>query len=386
MEIILHKVKKEDCTGCYACVNICSAQAITMVTDEEGFEYPRIDTEKCNRCGGCAKVCPIAGGFLPDGRKFDRKIYAAWSLDREIRYNSTSGGIFTELALSILETGGFICGAIYDDSHMVRHIITDKKQDLSKLRQSKYVQSDMGNIYKKIGDLLAAQKRILFCGSPCHCAGLFNFCKENKINCSSLYLVDFICRGANSPKVYRKFLEELQIRYHSDIKKVWFKNKTYGWNRFSTKIEFGSGEAYLKDRYHDPYIRGYIEENLFIRPACTACRFKGFQRISDLTLADFWGIRLDGRSQDSDGGTSAVMVHTEKGEGLWNSISQRIYKEEKRLEDVTLANECFYSSVRPGYFREQFMKDLDKMPVMDNISRFLKNTDRTGAEYEGSKS
>lgn len=352
-----------------------------METDKEGFWYPVINQTVCTECGACTNVCPVL--HVPQRERNKREIgileeennppiYAAWSLDQEIRYHSTSGGVFSELALTVFEEGGCVCGAIYDDQHMVKHAIVDKAENLAKLRQSKYVQSDMGAIYKEIGSLLNQGKKMLFCGSPCQCAGVFRYCKESGIDMGNLYLVDFICRGANSPKVYRKFLDELEGEHKSGVKKVWFKNKTYGWNRFSTKVEFENGEVYLEDRYHDAYIRGYIEENLFIRPSCAACHFKGMQRFSDLTLADFWGIQLKDISQNSDGGTSMAMIHTDKGQALWDSVASKVFSEAKGLEEAAMGNACLYNSALPGIHREQFMADLDKMPVMDNIGRFLK--------------
>ncbi|MCI9596429.1 MAG: 4Fe-4S binding protein [Firmicutes bacterium] len=369
------------CTGCSACLNVCPTQALTMESDQEGFWYSVIDEGQCIGCGACEDVCPVIHALRSEENIMAETaptaggnplIYAAWSLDQEIRYHSTSGGIFSELALSVLAKGGYVCGAIYDHQHMVKHAIIDHAQDLAKLRQSKYVQSDMNSIYKEIGNLLKQGEELLFCGSPCQCAGVFHYCEKSGIDAKNLYLVDFICRGSNSPKVYRKFLDELEAEQQSKVKKVWFKNKIYGWNRFSTKVEFENGEAYLEDRYHDAYIRGYIEENLFIRPSCAACYFKGFQRHSDLTLADFWGIQLKDDSQDIDGGTSMAIIHTEKGQTLWASVSSRIFSEAKTLEEAAMGNACLYNSALPGIHREQFMADLDRMPVMDNIKRFLK--------------
>ncbi len=369
----ISEIRKETCTGCGVCGDICPSKAVSMEVDAEGFLYSVINRDKCLQCGKCADVCPVSGNFLNfDFSVGQRDIYAAWSLDPEIRYQSTSGGIFSELALSILAEGGYICGAVYDGQHMVRHLITNKMEDLERLRQSKYVQSDMGDIYKKAAGYLQQGETLLFCGSPCQCAGVFLYCEECKINTERLHLVDFICRGANSPKVYRKYLKELEEKYHSHISKVWFKNKTYGWNHFCTKIEFENGEYYLQDRFHDAYVRGYIEKNLFIRPSCAICRFKGMNRAADLTLADFWGVKLQGNRKDGDYGISMVMLHTAKGKKLWDSITSRIYKEEKNLEAVISGNVCFENSVRHGVHREQFMKDLDRMPVIENIERFLR--------------
>lgn len=370
--------RNDYCTGCGICQNICPVQAISMEADREGFWYPTIEWDKCVQCGRCVVVCPVLQEetAIPQSTNITTadppKIYAAWSLNPEIRRESTSGGIFSELASSMLDKGGYLCGAVYDEKQEVRHLVTDKREDIPRLRQSKYVQSDMGTVYGEIANLLLQGEMLLFCGSPCQCAALHHFCRESHVSMEKLYLADFICRGANSPKVYRKFLEELSAEFESDVTRVWFKNKTFGWNRFSTRVEFQDGEYYLKDRYHDPYIRGYIEENLFIRPSCTSCRFKGWNRISDITLGDFWGVELNERQKESDCGTSMVMLHTEKGKELWEAILPHIFKEEKDLESVVRENVCFFDSVQNGVHRDEFMRDLNKMPVLENIERFLK--------------
>lgn len=380
MDICGTQIKKERCTGCGACRNICPVNAVSMGVDSEGFWYPDVDKVLCVQCGKCTAVCPVRqaeSNCLADDRKTlekdETQIYAAWSKNPEIRYHSTSGGIFSELALCVLGDGGYVCGAAYDERHMVCHRIVGREQDLVKLRQSKYVQSDMGTVYRDIKTLLSQGEAFLFCGTPCQCQGVSCYCREKSINTERLYLIDFICRGANSPKVYRKFLDELEARYQSETNKVWFKNKVYGWNCFSTRIDFEDGTYYLQDRYHDPYIRGYIEENLYIRPSCSDCMFKGFRRAVDMTLADFWGVQLPGHMQESNGGTSMVMVHTEKGKKLWESILPHLYWEKKELAEAAAGNECFYHSARAGEHREEFMRDLDKMPVIDNIERFLRD-------------
>ena len=382
MKTCMEIIKREDCTGCGACENICPVNAVSMDVDEEGFWYVHIDRQVCISCERCINVCPVLQEkmeLISDRSADDPVIYAAWSLNPEIRYQSTSGGIFSELSLAVLEEQGFICGAVYDEKQQVWHFITNEEQGLAKIRQSKYVQSHMGSVFKKIENLLRQNRTFLFCGSPCQCAGMFYYCREKKVGIKNLYLIDFICRGANSPKVYQKFISELEEKYQSAVSKVWFKNKAYGWNRFSTRIEFENGRYYLLDRYHDPYIRGYIEENLYIRPSCAHCRFKGMHRIADITLADFWGIQLHDPTQDSDGGTSMVMLHTEKGQKLWNTIKNKVYYTQKKIEDVISGNVCFENSVEQGIHRAAFMKDLDVMPVIENIERFLKGNGGGGS-------
>jgi coenzyme F420-reducing hydrogenase beta subunit len=290
------------------------------------------------------------------GNAGEPKVYAAWSLNDEIRINSTSGGIFSELAIHILNNGGYICGARYGRNHHIEHCITNTIDGLEAIRQSKYAQSDKGYIYREIKQLLLCGQKVLFCGTPCECSGLRNYLQKDYDN---LIVVDFICRGANSPRVYEKFLEYLENEYESKCVKVWFKNKTYGWNRFSTKIEFASGDTYLEDRDHDPYILGYIKYNLYMRPSCAKCRFRTVGRLSDITLADFWGVRLSDPSLDTEKGTSMVLINSPKGADMFGNIKPGIFHEEKSLKDVLTGNPCLLSSPRMNKKRDHFFRNLE---------------------------
>jgi coenzyme F420-reducing hydrogenase beta subunit len=276
------------------------------------------------------------------------------------------------MALSVLADGGYICGAIYNEDYMVEHMITNIKSDLHKIRQSKYVQSDIHLCFREIKVLLLQGEKILFCGAPCQCAGIKKYLLQEKIPLDSFLLVDFICRGANSPKVYRMFLDELEKKYGSKIEKVWFKNKTHGWNCFSTKIDFCNGKSYLENRFHDVYIRGYIEENLYMRPCCGDCLFKGFPRIGDVTLGDFWGVVLEDITKNSDLGTSVIMINSLKGQKLLENIKDNIFMEKKKIEEVLDENVCVLNSIKHHPNRKKFMGNLEKVNIIDHISQYLK--------------
>lgn len=363
------ELEKERCTGCGACSNACPNGCISMTADEEGFLYPAVAALRCNDCGICAAVCPVINSVL-SLEKTERQVYAAWSLDARTRYHSTSGGIFTELAKSVLQEGGLVAGARYNERHMVSHALIEHKQDLSLLQQSKYVQSDTNLIYQNVRTALSQGRQVLFAGTPCQCAAMKRFAGRT----DSLLLCDFICRGVNSPLVYAKYLEELEKRYGAKIGRVWFKNKRYGWNDFGTQIEFDNGEVYFSGRDQDPFMFGYIRKdlNLYMRPSCGQCGFKSAERSTDVTLGDFWGVKLYGSDDDIKQGVSAVMVHTHAGRRLFEKIRQSIYAEEHTLHDIIYGNVCLTKpAINDPKNRIRFWEAFYRVGFHGAISQFI---------------
>ena len=353
---MIDNIDKNICTGCNGCLNICPKKCVYMKSDDKGFWYPEVNYEQCVKCGLCKKVCPALHEVIVKNNYIEPKIYASWSLDEEVRFNSTSGGVFTELAKYIISRGGYVAAAKYNDKHLVEHEIIDNIKDLNMLRQSKYIQSDIGVIYQKIKEKLSKGNLVAFCGAPCQVAGLLKYLGKDY---SNLMCFDFVCRGTNSPKAYIKYLEMLEGKYKSKVKKVWFKNKTYGWNRFSTRIDFENGKVYLKDRYTDLFMRGYIEENLYMRDCCFNCKYMEFPRKSDITLADFWGIGTKDRSLDTDKGTSLVMINTDKGNDIFNIIKEQIYAKEMSIQDALPNNRCILEPAVKNPKSDEFLKMLD---------------------------
>lgn len=363
-------LSKEECTGCGACVNRCPADCISMQRDKGGFFQPVIDAGLCSGCGICKTVCPVLhppsvnNAILPI-------CYAAWSKDPSIRLQSTSGGIFTHLAQAVLAREGVVIGARYRADHLVEHAAVVSENELGELRQSKYVQSETGLIYRTVEIYLKQGRELLFSGTPCQCAGLQVYlgrCYEN------LYLVDFICRGVNSPAVYQAYLRELEQRYRAPVKRVWFKNKAFGWNHFSTKIVFENGQEYLEDRETDPFMLGYIKSrlNLYMRPSCYQCKFKGLQRPVDITLGDFWGVQFE--STDMNSGVSAVLLHSEKGRQLFNVASPQLHYEEHGTGELLRGNPCLVENADLTPLRTHFWNSFlkGKAPFSKVILSFQK--------------
>jgi len=344
---------KEECTGCNACYSACPVDAIRMEEDGEGFLRPVIDMETCTRCELCEKVCPA----LVPCRILDTRppqVFAAWTRDEELRIDSTSGGLFTELAREVLDRGGHVVGARYKPDHTVEHTCISEVKDLPLLRQSKYLQSEMGHTDREVKGLLETGDPVLFCGTPCQAAGLLSYLGKEHDN---LTICDFICRGVPSPKVYKMYLADLQKQYGAPVETIQFKNKNIGWNQFCTFIRFGNGKTYQKDRYQDSYMFGYLMRNLYLRPCCYECKFKEIPRVSDISLGDFWGVGRTRPHLDQNKGTSVVLLNTAKGRALFAAAQQRLVSEECTLEEALSGNlHILRSAERPKDRRRFFAK------------------------------
>jgi len=349
-------ILKDDCTACGACENICPKSAIKIVSDNYGFSYPEISANKCIDCGLCAQVCPIKNKYKKEN--IESEIYSAWSKNKDIRYNSTSGGMFSEIALEVIKNGGSVIGALYDSDNMIRHDVIEDEKGLEKIRQSKYAQSDIGLIFIEIKKLLDKGKRVAFCGAPCQVAGLNSFLDKDYKN---LLTIDFICRGVNSPKAYKAWLNQRESDYQAKATKVWFKYKQFGWKNSPrcTRVDFNNGEVYVANGKQNTFMSGYLGPNLYIRPSCGNCHFKGIQRQSDITLADFWGIK---KEYDDDLGTSLVMLNSNKGTSVFNKIKGKIVFEPQNMSSIFAGNVCIDNSVEINPKSKAFLKSLDDNP------------------------
>lgn len=355
------------CSGCGACADICPRNAIEMKPDECGFLYPEIN-DSCIECNLCEKTCRSRHTVVANNRTVP-ETYAAWSKNPKTRFSSTSGGLFSELALSILKKGGFVAGAQYCTNNLVEHTVISDSDGLIRIRQSKYIQSNPSGIYSKIRALLQDDKLVLFCGAPCQVSALYAFLGKGYEN---LFTVDFICRGMNSPKAYLAWLKEIEAEERSRITHVWFKYKVGGWKSSPkrTRLDFEDGHHIVIEGNDNLFMNGYLTTNLFIRPSCGDCDFKGVPRQSDLTLADFWGIEA---SLDDDGGTSIVLVNSEKGSSLFDEIKESLWCYQKEFQEIFAGNVCFSKSVEISPRSRRFLCSLDKMPFSKAVKKYSKD-------------
>lgn len=363
---------KRDCCGCNACADACHVNAITFQTDHEGFWYPVTDEKVCDNCHLCEKVCPVINIDKLRHNDFDSpKVYGCYHNDIVIRFDSTSGGIFSALAQEMYRQKGYVGGAIYTDTFDVVNYISNDKKDLKRLRSSKYLQSNAEGLYKKIKELLQTGEKVLACGSPCQMAALRSYLRKDYDN---LLIVDFVCRATNSPKVFHKYLESLEARYGAKIVAIKDKNKDHGWHSLARKITFADGQVYYGESHIDDYRRGY-HMNVYERPSCYECKFKRFPRMSDITLADFWGLDKIDPSMDKNLGTSLVLVNSKKGEAFFNRIQSKLICKEYTLKQALRGNRFPIMGgileYPAGINRDEFFKDLDFMPFDKCAEKFF---------------
>lgn len=355
------KVDYLECTGCGACENVCPTGAILMKQNEEGFLYPFCQTEKCIDCGACEKVCHKL--FLP-GRKHNRICLAAQACD-DIRLESSSGGIFSLLAEQILHENGFVCGAAYEDHTKVLHVLISKEQELARLRTSKYVQSEIGLIYREIKRLLAdRQTKVLFSGTPCQIAGLFGFLGHEPDN---LYTIDILCHGVPPQSLFDRYLSE---EYPNEsIKKINFRDKSNGWT-YNLQLKVSAEQStYCTGINEDAYFKAF-NARLSLRRSCGSCKFALADRMGDISLGDFWEIWTYDRSLDDRKGTSLVLLNSEKGERLFREIMPKLNL--CKEVPISVAKQGNITLSRPIALHENwenFFHDLNSCSVREAVER-----------------
>lgn len=289
--------------------------------------------------------------------------YAAWSKSSEVRYNSTSGGVFSEFAKAILKDNGLVVGAKYNNKNLVEHVLVDNYEGIEQLRQSKYMSSSPKNIYKEIKAVLDEGRLVAFCGSPCQVAGLYAFLEKEYDN---LFTMDFICRGMNSPKAFNAWLSEIEKQEKSTAVKVWFKYKDGGWKSSPkrTRIDFEDGTYKVYEGNKNLFMYGYLTSNLYIRPCCGECHFKGGPRKSDITFADFWGIEAE---LDDDLGTSLLLINSDRGREYFQKVRENLNVYKKDFDSIFAGNPMFIESAVVPSESHNFLLDLDKMSFSESL-------------------
>ena len=345
---------KEYCTGCTACFSACPKGCIAMTADDNGFLHPMIDEEKCVRCGLCEKSCPILNPLIIAGNEPDA--YAAYSKDEPMRLDSSSGGVFTEIAGVVLRRCGAVFGAAYNEHFDIVHICVENEDDLAKLRGAKYAQSDLRGIFVQIKQKLEAGQPVLFSGTPCQVGGLKAYLEKDYEN---LVTVDFVCHSVPSPMAWRAY-----VKYRADQDNqgklpgaINLRSKKTGWTnyQYSNEFRYADGHIHSSKSSESLYMKLFVG-NYINRESCANCQFKGYNRVSDLTIGDFWGIWDVCPEMDDNKGTSAILVQSQRGARILQSIADRLVLKPVTLEEISRQNGAMLKNTQPNARRAAMLE------------------------------
>lgn len=339
--------RKEDCYGCTACEATCPTDAIKMRGDHEGFMYPVVDSDKCINCDKCVRVCPKITGNQMIGSK--GILYGALNLSEKEYLSSSSGGVFIEICRFVIDNGGVVAGAVYDEEFNVKHELAYTLEACRAFHGSKYTQSNVSGIYPKIKSAIKDNRLVLFSGTPCHIAGLKNYLGkdfENLITC------DLICHGVPSPRLFSEYIHFL--KQTGEIRSLNFKSKVSDSCKTNIRVEYVNGKN----------MRGPLKTNIWnsiyfghyaTRQACTECPFASEQRIGDITIGDFWGVHQKIATFPKDKAISLVLVNTPKGKRVMENIKSKFFLVPSTFEDASQPS--LHAPSSPSHRRDEFWQD-----------------------------
>ena len=341
------------CIGCGVCMKKCPQDAITMEKDNNGFIISKINLEKCIHCDICRKGCPM--NQKENENTFNPKCYAAINLNKEEQEQSTSGGIFSLLAHSILNKKGVVYGSYMKD-FKAKHIRVTKEQDLDKIRGSKYIQSDISNIFTQLKEDVLSKKEVLFCGTPCQVGAIKSFLGKEYDN---LILVSVVCHGVINEDLFHKYLKELEIEHGSAVIDFKFRTKDNNWTQSSIKYMLNNNKSIIKPFTDDPFMMLYLK-NYILRDSCYDCQYKGKNNVDDIILGDFWGIEVTNPEMLDQKGVSALIINSKKGEKYMkqNSIIKKTKSQEIDIENLIKYNPALVESVSMPIDRKKVLNDL----------------------------
>ena len=344
--------EKDKCCGCGLCAIKCPKNAIEMREDEFGFVYPYINQDKCINCGICKKVCAYNNDSVEN--KFEKKVYGAVSKDDKILNSTASGGVFTSIATEFIKQNGVVFGCSLEKENnkfIVKHIKVDNLDDLEKLKGSKYVQSDITNIFKEIKDCLKDNKKVLFSGTPCQVAAIKKFTN----NPDNLFTIDIICHGVPNNKMFNDYIDYENKKNNIVIEDFKFRDKSKGWGlNYSYTIK---GKKIVKPSFKSSYYQMFLD-SITYRKNCYSCPYANSNRVGDITIGDYWGIEkehpeyIHSKIFDCKKGISCLIVNSVKGEKAIKDYPNEIRILESNLKKVKLHNSQLNMPSKYNYNRD----------------------------------
>ncbi|WP_428378264.1 Coenzyme F420 hydrogenase/dehydrogenase, beta subunit C-terminal domain [Olsenella sp. Marseille-QA0557] len=345
----------EQCMGCGACYASCGFGAISMVPDAKGFYRPDVNAERCRDCGACAFACPAVGAATQKTEPL--ATLAAWDKDADDRAKATSGGAFMLVADAVLARGGWVCGAVMGQDMVVRHVVTRDREVVDDMRGSKYVQSDVSEAIAECLAHLQGGEEVLFTGVSCQVDAMRRVAGSRYAD--SLLLVDVLCHGAPSPRFWRAYLDYREWEEGDEIIGARFRKKEPSWTVFSLELTFKT-EHRLRAwcTVEDLYLRAFLGDYI-TQEVCHECPYVGTGRVSDITLADFWGyVSETRRNRNTEEGISLVLANTPKGKSVVELLTG-LHTIKKSLSEAVKGNGPLRSAFPANPKEEEFWSAFD---------------------------
>lgn len=379
----------KNCCGCGACVEICPKNAISIKMDEYGFAFASLNESLCIKCGRCKNICPA---IKKDSNSFfEKKAYAATSMDSSTK-NSSSGGIFACMAKRWMHSGGVVFGTEMDQDFDVRVVQISNENELVRLQGSKYVQSNMVHTFKEVKDELQKGKNVFFCGTPCQVSALKNYIGDNE----NLFLVDIVCHGVPSNKIFKEEIDRLKKVYKDNLIDFKFRDKKYGHDCVGS-LELRNNQRRKLPPYKSPYYFFFLNNDIF-RECCYNCNYANVNRPGDITICDYWGVDKEETeffktcSNKGFVGVSGIIINTQKGSLFFNENKSDLFFKETTVEKIQRHNQNLiipskkgenYAMVRSiykqkgwteveKYYRKKYKVKIFMRKIYDKASTFVK--------------
>lgn len=359
-----------DCCGCRACGDVCPKECIHFEKDSEGFYYPIVAESACISCGKCMRICPeIIQSIHPQAFL----VTAAFATNAKYRNAGSSGGVFGLLALKVIEVGGKVWGAAFDEKLKLKHRCASTKEELQPLLKSKYLQSNTGEIYRQIAQDIKTGIPTLFSGTPCQCNAIRNLIGDNEL----LTTIEVVCHGVPSQDLFDK-----SIKWLEDKNKCWIRGFEFRSKYKNALHPHAFSYTYIKQNrtgtvnglhYQFPFYFGF-QRYITLRPSCYSCKWARPERTADITLGDFWGIEKYDSNLDAKKGISQVILNTKNGEKLFNKIvADKSCERLKQLPIKTAIenNGCLKEPTRLTPIRKQLFESLANEPFDFVVRKFL---------------
>ena len=361
---------ENECSGCTACECACPVQAINMVENSEGFLFPKINYDICTKCHICEKICPFESPRYTNN--LTPNVFAAYNKKNAERQKSSSGGLFYIIAEYVISQNGIVYGSIMDSDLQVFHHKATTIADLSALRGSKYVQSNLKQSFKEIKQYLLQDIFVYFTGTPCQVAGLKAYLRKDY---SNLITSDLICHGVPSQKIFNQYIDCLSKKYDSKIIEYHFRDnkKWNGCEIFSYRTKNDIIKKVVNPGYFSsPYLYSFMY-SLILRESCYECKYSCLPRQSDITLADFWGAQVFFKNIDRSKGVSLVLINTEKGLNIWNKIKNNVKYYISDLESAGKYNHNLINQTKRPKLRNSIFSELNKYGYARTAKLYFKS-------------